>query len=258
MERPGGHSPVFEPPEGPVTAPALDTLTEIERKVLWRSTAIIDAANGPTRKDPDGLKVGGHQASSASMVTIMTALWFTELTAQDRVSVKPHASPVLHAINSLLGELGPEHLGTLRAFQGPAELPESVQGPRHRRLFDRLGRDRGNGTALGSDRPPLCRGRRQDAPSGRPAVQPGRRCRTRRGGRMGGRSRSDDRRSRGDRVDRRLQPTVPGPRGPQHLGHPFAGHVRRRRMAGDHPQIRTTSHRVVRPRRWRCAEAAHR
>lgn len=129
MERPGGHSPVFEPPEGPVTAPALDTLTEIERKVLWRSTAIIDAANGPTRKDPDGLKVGGHQASSASMVTIMTALWFTELTAQDRVSVKPHASPVLHAINSLLGELGPEHLGTLRAFKGLQSYPSRSKDP---------------------------------------------------------------------------------------------------------------------------------
>ena len=71
----------------------VDLLSAIERKVLWLSTAIIDAANGPARKDPDGLKIGGHQASSASMATIMTALWFTELTSEDRVSVKPHASP---------------------------------------------------------------------------------------------------------------------------------------------------------------------
>ncbi|MEO8263091.1 MAG: 1-deoxy-D-xylulose-5-phosphate synthase N-terminal domain-containing protein, partial [Pseudolysinimonas sp.] len=101
----------------------LETLAEIERKVLWLSTAIIAAANAPDRKDPDGLKIGGHQASSASMVSIMTALWFTELTRDDRVSVKPHASPVLHAINYLLGELTPEQLGTLRAYKGLQSYP---------------------------------------------------------------------------------------------------------------------------------------
>ena len=101
----------------------LDVLAEIERKVLWLSTAMIAAANAPDRADPDGLKVGGHQASSASMVTIMTALWFAELTRDDRISVKPHASPVLHAINYLLGELSPEQLGTLRAFHGLQSYP---------------------------------------------------------------------------------------------------------------------------------------
>src|SRR4051794_19876832 len=100
------------------TAYDIDVCEAIERKVLWLSTAIVDAANGPARKDPDGLKVGGHQASSASMATIMTALWFTTLTSEDRVSVKPHASPVLHAINYLLGELRPDQLGSLRAFHG--------------------------------------------------------------------------------------------------------------------------------------------
>jgi pyruvate dehydrogenase E1 component len=107
----------------------LDTLAEIERKVLWLATAIIDAANSPARKDPDGLKVGGHQASSASMATIMTALWFTALTSNDRVSVKPHASPVLHAINYLLGELTPEQLGTLRAFRGLQSYPSRSKDP---------------------------------------------------------------------------------------------------------------------------------
>ena len=72
--------------------------------MLWLSTAIIDHANR-VRPNPAGLKVGGHQASSASMVSIMTSLWFGQLGAEDRVSVKPHASPVLHAINYLLGEL---------------------------------------------------------------------------------------------------------------------------------------------------------
>ncbi|GAA2025922.1 pyruvate dehydrogenase [Agromyces tropicus] len=107
----------------------LETLQAIERKVLWLSTAIIDAANAAGRKDPDGLKVGGHQASSASLATIMTALWFTTLTSEDRVSVKPHASPVLHAINYLLGELDADQLGTLRAFKGLQSYPSRSKDP---------------------------------------------------------------------------------------------------------------------------------
>ncbi|WP_223693548.1 transketolase-like TK C-terminal-containing protein [Leifsonia poae] len=105
------------------------TLEAVERKVLWLSTAMVDAANSSARKDPDGLKIGGHQASSASMATIMTALWFTGLTANDRVSVKPHASPVLHAINYLLGELQPDQLGTLRAFHGLQSYPSRSKDP---------------------------------------------------------------------------------------------------------------------------------
>ncbi|MDL9978692.1 transketolase-like TK C-terminal-containing protein [Microbacterium sp. ASV49] len=104
-------------------------LVEVERKVLWLATAMIDAANAPDRKDPDGLKVGGHQASSASIATIMTALWFTTLTADDRVSVKPHASPVLHAINYLLGELDAEQLGTLRGLHGLQSYPSRTKDP---------------------------------------------------------------------------------------------------------------------------------
>src|SRR5438552_15082047 len=75
----------------------LTTLREVSQRVLWLSTAIVDAANRG-RPNASGVKVGGHQASSASMVDIMVALWFHELTSLDRVSVKPHASPVLHAI----------------------------------------------------------------------------------------------------------------------------------------------------------------
>ena len=75
-------------------------LGEIARKTLWLSTAIVDAANRG-RPNSSGVKVGGHQSSSASMVDIMTSLWFSELTRHDRVSVKPHASPVLHALNYL-------------------------------------------------------------------------------------------------------------------------------------------------------------
>lgn len=105
-----------------------DALGEIERQVLWLSTAIIDHANR-VRPNPAGMKVGGHQASSASMVSIMTALWFGHLRAQDRVSVKPHASPVLHAINYLLGELDESYLPTLRAFAGLQSYPSRVKDP---------------------------------------------------------------------------------------------------------------------------------
>ena len=114
--------------QSPPQAGALDVLGEIERQVLWLSTAIIDHANR-VRPNPGGMKVGGHQASSASMVSIMTALWFGHLRAQDRVSVKPHASPVLHAINYLLGELDESYLPTLRAFAGLQSYPSRVKDP---------------------------------------------------------------------------------------------------------------------------------
>lgn len=106
----------------------LAVLGEIEQRVLWLSTAIIDHANR-VRPNPTGLKVGGHQASSASMTTLMTALWFEHLRAGDRVSVKPHASPVLHAINYLLGELDEEYLTTLRAFGGLQSYPSRSKDP---------------------------------------------------------------------------------------------------------------------------------
>ena len=109
-------------------ATSLDALAEIERQVLWLSTAIVHHANR-VRPNPGGLKVGGHQASSASMVSIMTSLWFRHLRADDRVSVKPHASPVLHAINYLLGELDESYLPMLRAFGGLQSYPSRVKDP---------------------------------------------------------------------------------------------------------------------------------
>jgi pyruvate dehydrogenase E1 component len=114
--------------QSPPQAEAIHALGEIERQVLWLSTAIIHHANR-VRPNPGGMKVGGHQASSASMVSIMTSLWFGHLRAQDRVSVKPHASPVLHAINYLLGELDESYLPTLRAFGGLQSYPSRVKDP---------------------------------------------------------------------------------------------------------------------------------
>ena len=84
-------------------------LEQIQRRVLWLATRMIDYANNE-RPNVDGIKVGGHQASSASLVTVMTALWFKYLKAEDQVSVKPHASPILHAINYLLGNLDKDYL----------------------------------------------------------------------------------------------------------------------------------------------------
>src|SRR5215472_1342623 len=105
-----------------------DPLEDIERRVLWLSAAIVHYANR-VRPNPSGLKVGGHQASSASLVSIMTSLWFRHLRPGDRVSVKPHASPVLHAINYLLGELDPKYLTTLREFGGLQSYPSRSKDP---------------------------------------------------------------------------------------------------------------------------------
>ncbi len=106
----------------------VSTLQEIARRVLWLAASIVDAAN-VKRPGASGVKVGGHQASSASMVDIMVALWFAELTNRDRVSVKPHASPVLHAINYLIGDLDPSYLGTLRAKGGLQSYPSRLKDP---------------------------------------------------------------------------------------------------------------------------------
>jgi pyruvate dehydrogenase E1 component len=107
---------------------ALATLTAIERRVLWLAVRIVDYANRERPKE-DALKVGGHQASSASMVSLMTALYFLDLSAEDRVAVKPHASPVLHAIEYLLGRLDRSYLTRLRDFGGLQSYPSRTKDP---------------------------------------------------------------------------------------------------------------------------------
>ncbi|MGZ4595213.1 MAG: transketolase-like TK C-terminal-containing protein [Actinomycetes bacterium] len=106
----------------------LAALEEIQRRVLWLATRIVDAANRE-RDTGDGVKVGGHQSSSASLATAMTALWFAHLDAPDRVSVKPHASPVFHAIQYLLGNLDRRYLTTLRARGGLQSYPSRTKDP---------------------------------------------------------------------------------------------------------------------------------
>lgn len=107
-------------------AERLAILKDLERKVLWLSTWTIHHANH-VRGNDDGLKVGGHQASSASLVTVMTALYFQILRPEDRVAVKPHASPVFHAIQYLLGQQDLDKLKRFRAFGGAQSYPSRTK-----------------------------------------------------------------------------------------------------------------------------------
>ncbi|NJK79871.1 MAG: pyruvate dehydrogenase [Chloroflexaceae bacterium] len=106
----------------------LATLDTIQRRVLWLATMMVHHANN-VRPNPDGTKVGGHQASSASLVTILTALYFHFLQAGDRVSIKPHASPAFHAVQYLLGQLPQHYLPTLREFKGLQAYPSRTKDP---------------------------------------------------------------------------------------------------------------------------------
>ncbi len=94
--------------------------------MLWLATMIIHHANN-VRPNPDGTKVGGHQASSASMITILTALYFHFLRPGDRVAVKPHASPAFHALQYLMGRLPQAYLTELRAFGGLQAYPSRTK-----------------------------------------------------------------------------------------------------------------------------------
>jgi pyruvate dehydrogenase E1 component len=107
----------------------LELLRQVEKKLLWLSAWMIHNANH-IRPSRDGLKVGGHQASCASVISIMTALYFEILRPQDRVAVKPHAGPVFHAINYLFGRQTREMMEGLRAFGGAQSYPSRVKdGP---------------------------------------------------------------------------------------------------------------------------------
>ena len=104
----------------------LTLLAELERKILWLATWTIHNANH-VRPNADGLKVGGHQASSASLATIMTALYLKALRPEDRVAVKPHASPIFHAIQYLFGAQTREKLENFRGFGGAQSYPSRTK-----------------------------------------------------------------------------------------------------------------------------------
>ena len=119
--------PLRRAPTPNLVAPhTLDLLTEIERKVLWLACWTIHNANH-LRESRDGLKVGGHQSSSASVATLMTALYMQALKPEDRVAVKPHASPIFHAIKYLLGKQSRDQLERFRALGGAQSYPSRTK-----------------------------------------------------------------------------------------------------------------------------------
>ncbi len=101
-------------------------LEALEQRVLWLACWTIHNANH-IRPAVDGLKVGGHQSSCASAATLLTALYLDVLQPQDRVAVKPHASPVFHAIQYLLGRQSRERLEAFRAFGGAQSYPSRTK-----------------------------------------------------------------------------------------------------------------------------------
>ena len=214
----------------------LETLDRVQRRVLWLATSIVHHANR-VRPNRSGVKVGGHQASSASMVSLMTALWFAVLEAPDRVSVKPHASPVLHALNHLLGRLDRKYLTTLRQYGGLQSYPSRTKDP------DPVDYSTGS-VGLGATAPiwgalahryvagPLRR------PARRPPDRADRRRRARRGRLLGGDRGPDGRPAgRGD-VGRRPQPPVARSRRARHRRRSPRRDVRGGRLAHRDGQVR--------------------
>jgi pyruvate dehydrogenase E1 component len=120
------NAPAETLPSGAVSARRVRVLKQLEKKLLWLSAWTIHNANH-IRPNRDGLKVGGHQASCASSISILTALYMEIARPQDRIAVKPHAGPVFHAINYLLGRQTREKLEGLRQFGGTQPYPSRTK-----------------------------------------------------------------------------------------------------------------------------------
>jgi pyruvate dehydrogenase E1 component len=106
----------------------LELLDRIQERVLWLSTYLIHYANY-IRPNRDSIKVGGHQASCASVVSMLTAYYFAAAESGDLIAIKPHASPVYHAIQYLLGNLSRERLLQFRSFGGLQAYPSRLKDP---------------------------------------------------------------------------------------------------------------------------------
>ena len=106
---------------------SIENLKSIEQRLLWLASWIVHNANHLREKEDGDVKVGGHQASCASIVSIMTALFFHVLKPQDRVAVKPHASPVFHAMQYLMGNQTLENLKNFRGFGGAQSYPSRTK-----------------------------------------------------------------------------------------------------------------------------------
>ena len=112
----------------PARRPEPPPLDAVAARILWLAVRMIHEANH-VRPSHDGIKVGGHQASSASIVSILTALYFRWLKAGDLVAIKPHASPAYHALQYLLGNLDSSMLPRLREFGGLQSYPSRTKDP---------------------------------------------------------------------------------------------------------------------------------
>ena len=193
-------------PEPTIEIPTdeLAALKEIERRMLWLSTLMIHHANN-VRPSLEKSKVGGHQASSASVSSIITALYFHFLRAGDRVSIKPHASPIYHAAQYLLGNLDRKYLTTLREYKGLQAYPSRTKDP------DPVDFSTGS-VGLGAVAPVFAALAAQvrRAAFRRSHIEPlhlaDRRRRARRGQRLGDGRRRGDPRTRQRDLDRRSQP----------------------------------------------------
>src|ERR687888_906025 len=195
--------------EGTATNPSareLAILRELEKKVLWLASWTIHHANH-LRENVDGVKVGGHQASSASLATIMTALYFDVLRPQDRVAVKPHASPIYHAIQYLLGRQSRQKLEDFRGYKGAQSYPS--------RSKDTDDVDFSTGSVGLGVAQTLFSSLVQDyvKTHGWIKDRAGRRCRDGRGQHLRGLSGGVEARAAQHLVDRRLQQAEPGRRG---------------------------------------------
>jgi hypothetical protein len=234
----------------------LDVLQALESRVLWLAMLVVHHANR-VRRTPSGVKVGGHQSSSASLVSIMTALWFHHLRAPDRISVKPHASPVLHAIEYLLGHLDARYLTTLREFGGLQSYPSRLKDPVPADFSTGSVGDRGDGDDMVGARAPLRRRSLRRAAGRAPDRARGRR-RAGRGRDLGGARGSGGAAPRRGAVDRGPQPPVARPRRAGHRVRPHRGHVRGGRLARDHREVRPPVGGAVRASRRRRAAPADR
>ena len=112
----------------PLTPERIDALDAVQRRVVWLASRMIDYANH-VRPNPEGTKIGGHQASSTSITSILTALYFHWLKPGDRVAVKPQSSPAFHAVQYLLGRLPRPYMTQLRAYGGLQPYPSRTKDP---------------------------------------------------------------------------------------------------------------------------------
>ena len=110
----------------PIDQELVAQITELDTRLRWLSAWTIHNANH-LRDSRDGLKVGGHQASCASISTIMATLYFHALGPNDKVAVKPHAGPVLHAIHYLLGDQSRDQLERFRGLGGAQSYPSRTK-----------------------------------------------------------------------------------------------------------------------------------